>query len=169
MKATFCHGQRGAALVVALIMLTLVTLLATVASNSVQTNLKIVQNIESRAMVENAALSAIEALIATNDIDEFNGATLYFDASGDGIAGTEIAVQTSRGCVTVRPILNDELNVLNPAEAACYRGGSVDGTSRCADVLWDVEFDASDTVTGARTTIRQGLEVQSDVNLVASC
>jgi len=57
-------NQRGVVLVVALIMLLLVTLIAVVTTNSIRTNLQIVQNIEARAAVKNAVVHALEEAIA---------------------------------------------------------------------------------------------------------
>ena len=172
--------QDGAALVVALVMLALVTLLAAVSSTAVQTNLKVVQNIESRAMAVNAALSGLEQVLAeavAEDITAFDGAVLYYDASGDQLAGTELRVQTALACVTLRPV--EGLQVWDPSIPAsapadgcikeCDPITGVCTSTDCADVLWEVDVEALDELTGARATIRQGLEERSDVNATTSC
>jgi len=169
--------EDGAALVVALVMLALVTLLAAVSSTAVQTNLKIVQNIESRAMAVNSGLSGLEQILAEGDITAFDGAVLYFDASGDGVAGTELRVQTGLACITLRPV--EGLQVYDPNDPTsaladgctkeCDPFTGVCTSTDCADVLWEVDVDALDTLTGAQATIRQGLEVRSDVNATTSC
>lgn len=178
MRATFSSGtskQVGAALVVALVMLALVTLLAAVSSTAVQTNLKVVQNIESRAMAVNAALSALEQILAEGDVTAFDGTTLYFDASGDEVAGTELRVQTTLSCITLRPI--EGLQVFGGAGSTIADGctkscsdttGDCTATD-CANVLWEVDVVVLDTLTGASANIRQGLEVRSDVNATTSC
>ena len=168
MRAAFLTRQAGATLVVALIMLLLVTLLAAVSSTAVQTNLRVVGNIESRAMVENVADSAIAQLLVNNQINAFEDATLFFDASGDGVAETEIRVTTARQCITIRPILNDALNIDDINDKGCY-SKIRHPLSRCADVLWDVRVNAIDTLTKAEVTVRQGLEVRTDVDDLASC
>ena len=61
--------------------------------------------------MENVADSAIAQLLVNNQINAFEDATLFFDASGDGVAETEIRVTTARQCITIRPILNDALNI----------------------------------------------------------
>ena len=174
MRAAFLTGQAGATLVVALIMLLLVTLLAAVSSTAVQTNLRVVGNIESRAMVENVADSAIAQLLVQNNTAAFaydpqNPIILEFDASGDG-TGTadEITVTSTRQCITIRPILNDALNIDDINDKGCY-SKIRHPLSRCADVLWDVRVTALDTLTKAEVTVRQGLEVRTDVDDLASC
>ena len=59
------HGQRGVALIVSLIMLLAITLVVVSASNLVQSNLKVVQNMESRDMVRFAAYAALEEAISS--------------------------------------------------------------------------------------------------------
>ena len=155
MRAAFLTGQAGATLVVALIMLLLVTLLAAVSSTAVQTNLRVVGNIESRAMVENVADSAIAQLLVNNQINAFEDATIFFDASGDGVAGTEIRVTTTRQCITIRPILNDALNIDDINDKGCY-SKIRHPLSRCADVLWDVRVNAIDTFKQKLPSVRTG-------------
>ena len=57
--------QRGVALIVSLIMLLAITLVVVSASNLVQSNLKVVQNMESRDMVRFAAYAALEEAISS--------------------------------------------------------------------------------------------------------
>ena len=57
--------QRGVALIVSLIMLLAITLMVVSASNLVQSNLKVVQNMESRDMVRFAAYAALEEAISS--------------------------------------------------------------------------------------------------------
>ena len=57
--------ERGLVLVVALVMLLLVTLTASVSANLIMTNMQVVQNIEARSAVRAAALAAIQEAIGT--------------------------------------------------------------------------------------------------------
>ncbi|MGL4564400.1 MAG: pilus assembly PilX family protein, partial [Halioglobus sp.] len=117
------HGrQRGVALVVALIMLLAVTLIAVSASNLVQSNLKIVQNMESRDMVRAAAHAALEEAISSGRFMESPDAMFAvsceennqrcYDFNGDGTDDVTVAVAEPT-CVVVQPIKNSELDVFN--------------------------------------------------------
>ncbi len=157
-------------LLIALIMLVLITLLVVVSSGTVTSNLKIVNNIEARAFAESAALSAIEEMIDVNSIElgyAFGGSNImYFDATGDGEAGAELKVEAlNLQCVTVRPVPNALLNILNTEDQKCYRPGAM---SRCVDVLWEVDIVVTDPVTEAEVTIRQGLEKRDDQNNIST-
>ncbi len=107
--------QRGVALVVALIMLLAVTLIAVSASNLVQSNLKIVQNMESRDMVRSAAHSALEEAISSGRFMASPDAMFAvscevdnqrcYDFNGDGTDDVTVAVAAPT-CVVVQPIKN---------------------------------------------------------------
>ena len=76
-------------------MLLLVTIMGVVAASQVQNNLKIVQNVEARSAVRNAALRAIQEAIATPGFlkgtqafsQGCNGSSYIrcLDLSGDGV------------------------------------------------------------------------------------
>jgi Tfp pilus assembly protein PilX len=169
------HGrQRGVALVVALIMLLAVTLIAVSASNLVQSNLKIVQNMESRDMVRAAAHSALEEAISSGRFMASPEAMFVvsceednqrcYDFNGDGTNDVTVAVAAPT-CVVVQPIKNSELDVFNSAaDASCYLPPAV--YSMCANSVWEFEATATDAVTGAEIVVRQGVGVLTTLNQV---
>ena len=57
-------GQSGVVLIVALIMLTMVTLIAVSSFNLTKTNLQIAQNMEARAVTKSYAQIAIDELVS---------------------------------------------------------------------------------------------------------
>jgi hypothetical protein len=109
--------QRGLVLVVAMIMLLAVTLMVVAASNLVQANLKVVQNMEIREQARAAGLAAIEEVISNGTaailprfiefpddvfLESCDGALLtctkvnnlkYYDTNADNVA--DISVQLS--------------------------------------------------------------------------
>ena len=171
--------QKGLVLVVSLIMLLAVTLIIVTASNLVQTNLKIVHNMESREMARNAAISAIEELMSsarftTSPTAPYAALTTcegfqqkcYDNNLGkvNNIADADIIVRVSEPtCVAVTPVKNSDLDVFNnPAQASCYLPPAV--YSMCASSVWEFEAVATDAVTGAEITVRQGLSVLTTIN-----
>ena len=145
-------------MVVALIMLAIVTLIGTVSANIVMGNLRVVQNIEARAVAKSAAMSAIQAAISDPDVLLRGERQFRFDLTGDLSAGADaLNVTLSQPkCVSVKPILNGELlQRSDELLEKCLSG--VDGVSECVDAVWEVTVTAVDPVTGARVIVRQGL------------
>ena len=168
--------QRGVVLVITLIMLLLVTLMGTVSANLIQTNLKIVDNIEARSAARNAALTAIQEAIVTPGFLEGTKAFVVscnsdtysrcLDLTGNNIEEDIVISLSQPQCITATPVRNAELDVFGNAEdASCYQPGRY---SLCADALWEFDVQATDSVTGASVQIRQGVETRTSVNLLAS-
>ena len=168
--------QHGLVLLMALIMLLLVTILGVVAASEVQNNLKIVQNVEARSAIRNAALRAIQEAIATPGFLQgeqafttgCNGSSYArcLDLTGDGVED-DIVVEMSRPrCISAYPLRNSQLNALSdPKDASCFTPGLY---SLCAEALWEVTAVASDVTTGAKVEVRQGLQTRTTLNLLAS-
>ena len=170
------HKQRGVVLVIALIMLAAVTLIGTVSANIVMGNLRVVQNIEARAAAKSGAISAMQEAIMTSGFLEGekafsvgckgSGYTRCFDMTGDSVTDDMSVSLSEPRCVSAIPVRNSALKVWEDADdASCYQPGSY---SLCADALWEVTMTASDQVTGARVSVRQGLTTRTSVNLIAA-
>jgi len=164
--------QRGVVMVIAMIMLLAVTLMVVSASNLVQANLKVVQNMESRDLARAAALAAVEEAssslrFTTNPEAIFSvgdGAPNQrrYDYNGDGTDDVTVLVQEPT-CVAVTPRRNSDLNVFNSLqEASCYLPPAV--YSMCGDSVWEFRATATDVVTGAEISIRQGVSVLTSLN-----
>jgi type II secretory pathway pseudopilin PulG len=179
--------QRGATLIIALIMLVLLTLFAVSSFNTAQTNVKVVGNMQQKAEALNAAQQAIETVISTpqfianpaNAVPTPCGTanTLCTDVTGDGVAdftATLIGPDYPTGphqptCVTVRLIKNQELNVTNPEDLGCAAGqqsgaagvaGAMTGDSLCANTVWEIRARAVSSSSGATATVTQGVGVR---------
>ena len=171
--------QRGAVLIVALVMLVLITLTGVSTASLIRDNSRVLQNFETRAAVRNAAISALQQAIARGTLVSTGtvftspcttARTVCIDADGDGstVAGQdiEVTIGTLR-CVSATILRNDELNVFTSAEdASCYQPQQI--FSLCAEAVWDVEATAVDPVTGASSTVRQGLSTRTPANTVSS-
>ena len=167
--------QQGVVLVIALIMLAVVTLIGTVSANIVMGNLRVVQNIESRAFAKSSAISAMQEAIMTSGFLEGQKAFVVscdnsykkcFDMTGDGLSDDMSVSLSKPECVSAIPVRNTSLNVWEDEDdASCYQPGVY---SLCADALGEVTMTANDQVTGARVTVRQGLTTRTSVNLIAA-
>ena len=152
-------------------MLLMVTLIGSVSSNLVQTNLKVVQNIEARAAARNAARSALqEAIVYGHLLDGVpfvtgcgSQAVKCFDLTGDGIVD-DIKVEISAAkLLTARVVKNSELKKSDSGfptteDEDCYDNDSA--FSKCADTVWEVSAVATDNVTNAQLTVAQGLSLR---------
>lgn len=179
--------QRGATLIIALIMLVLLTLFAVSSFNTAQTNVKVVGNMQQKAEALNAAQQAVEIVLSSpqfianpaNAVPTPCGSanTLCTDVTGDGVAdftATLIGPDYPTGphqptCVTVRLIKNQELNVLNPEDLGCAAGqqsgaagvaGAMTGDSLCANTVWEIRARAVSSSSGATATVTQGVGVR---------
>jgi len=126
--------QEGLVMVIALIMLLAVTLMVVAASNLVNANLKVVQNMEIRDQARAVTLAAIEEAISNGTADNLprfietpddvfratcDGTTLTcsklnnvkkYDTNGDGIEDITVSLsEPVPRCVLGRPKLENEL------------------------------------------------------------
>ncbi|MFV8817837.1 pilus assembly PilX family protein [Haliea sp. E17] len=174
MSAHAFKNQRGVVMVIAMIMLIAITLMVVTASNIAQTNLRIVGNMESREQARFAAIAAIEeALSSSRFADSPTSIFLNscgvanrkcYDSNGDGIFDITVQVSTPT-CVSVIPKKNVELDVFNfPDQATCHLPPGV--YSMCAASVWEFEAVATDVVTGAEVTVRQGVSILTTLNKI---
>jgi Tfp pilus assembly protein PilX len=129
--------QRGATLLVGLIMLVLLTLMAVSAINISTVNLHITGNVQAQVEAAAAAQQAIEGLI--EDIANFNDPP---DAHTVAIGNYTVEVQKPV-CLYARPV----------------RGGYSYGAGYVPkETTWDIRASAIDNqTTGVFTTIHQGV------------
>jgi len=182
------RNQRGATLLIALIMLVLLTLFALSAVNTGTTNLKIVANMQSRAEAFDAAQQAIETVISTptfisnpaNAVLNACGApnTLCTDVNGDGTPEYTTQLTPTPACVAVRAIKATELNFSDADDVGCAQqqaqtfgvSGAVTGDSLCANTVWEITAATTGAMSGATATVTQGIGVRvSTDDMATSC
>lgn len=192
----FPEAQQGMVLLVGLVMLLLLSLMAVSGFNLTQTNLKVVQNLESRSLARQAANSAVEEAISSNLFLSGSGSIFAsscgqpnhkcYDLNGDGVNDVDAAVELK--CAIVKNITDDEVNARADVERAtdpdcqgktggdgvcksnwesCLGGGS-SGNSLCSDVVWDFVAVATDLQTGAEVQVRQGLSTPANSNAASN-
>ena len=173
----FPRRQRGATLIVSLIMLLLITLLAISSFTVGKSNLQIVGNMQQRTQAFAAAQGAIATVISStqfttspaNAIPNPCGGvanTACVDVDGDGT--TDVNVTVNPTCDSIQPIPVTELDLSNPNDAGCAIGASQDfgvvgasnNNSMCSNSVWDVQSSATDQMSGANFVIDQGVAVR---------
>lgn len=175
--------QRGLVMVVALIMLALVTLLASVSANLIMSNLRVVQNLESRSAVRSAALAAIqEAIVTPGFLPPYspgqvrrafsvscNGSAYIrcLDLSGDEVEDDVTIELSEPECMSFVLIPNSFFNYIeNPDDRECQVRKQ--RYSACGNALFQVTANAFDATTGAKVEIRQGITRQTTAQAVQS-
>lgn len=187
MRTTGTRSQRGATLLVALIMLVLLTLFAISAFNTGTTNLKVVGNMQARSEALNVAQHAVETVVSTplfiaspaNAVANPCGApnTLCTDIAGIGATEYTTRLVPQPSCVTVRPIKNEELNLANSEDLGCAAGqlqqfgvaGAVSGNSLCANTVWEITAETTGAATGAKVKVTQGVGVKVSLDDTSTC
>jgi len=171
------HRQRGATLIVSLIMLLLITLLAISSFTLGKGNLQIVGNMQQRQQALAAAQAAVATVISstrftTTPTDAVPNPcnamanTTCVNVNGDGVTDVNVAVTVS--CDSIQPILVTQLNFADPNDAGCLVGASQDfgvagasnNNSMCSSSVWDVQASATDAVSGANVVVDQGAAVR---------
>jgi Tfp pilus assembly protein PilX len=176
MKRSMPNRQRGMTLLVGLVMLVLLMLMAVSAFNLSRTNTAVTGNMQNKMEAINAAMQATEQTISsTQFIDTPNNAVpgscgvnrVCVDVNGDG--NSDVVVTLDPPCIKkIQVIKNANLDMTNPDDAACALGvsqslgvaGSATGNSLCANSVWEITANASDSVTQARSTVVTGVAVR---------
>lgn len=159
--------QRGITLIVGLIMVVLITLIVVNAFNLSSSNLKSVGNMQVRDEATAAANQAIEQLISSFSTASLSTQTFSVDLNKDGTTdytvNTEAPTCIRRETVGVCTAIGCE----NPS-ASCgqsYQGTTTTSSSAtCGTVIvdWDIRALVTDTNTGAKVRIREGVRIPID-------
>ncbi len=188
------RNQRGATLLIGLIILVLITLLAVTSLNLGKSNLQIVANQQFRGEAVESAKSALEEVLSHNDYSNTPEAPLrIYDAAGTSFALSNVKTYdvNGKGTAIVTVKVGETGNALNPqpcvkfsvdapadptntATQGCARQQNQDlgiaGTSnaQCATNAWEITAVATDSSTQASVTVLQGIKVLEDKNVVAN-
>lgn len=173
----FPRRQRGATLIVSLIMLVLITLLAVSSFSLGKGNVQIVGNMQQRNQTFAAAQLAVATTISSTQFTATPTSpiptpcvvgpnTVCVDVNGDG--ANDITVVVTPTCDSIQPIPVTQLNFNNPNDAGCLVGvsqnfgvtGAANNNSMCSNSVWDIQASATDTLTGANYVVDQGVGVR---------
>ena len=192
-------GQRGATLLVGMVMLLMVMLIAVGVIRLSMRHTQVVGNEQVRSEAASAANYALDLVLNspadTWDVYRNGGAVLPVNlglsASADGTAMAIDVRVSDLHCVRSRVLKNGELikttgagvSYVSTNDSSCFGGGGtpltiVDPTalgasnddSLCADVLYQVEAAANDAqLLSASVAVRQGVAVRRGVDELDSC
>lgn len=161
---TLKHKQRGATLLVALVMLVVLTLLIVSAIRSSTTNLRIAGNMQMQEEAIAAAQQASEQILSTN----FTASPVAASIPVTIGLTTYTANVAQPTCTGSKALLNSDLNI--PAECISSgtsqntgivfaSGAQTTGTAWCYSQQWDVQTTVLDSRTGAAATTHQGVSL----------
>jgi len=184
---THCPSrQRGATLLVALIMLVVLTLFVVSALNTSKTNLQVVGNMQAKSEALAAGQESLESVLSstafisspTNAVLVPCGAAnrLCTDVTGDGVADYITVLNPVPACVTVQPIKNANLDLDNSEDLGCSSGqqqqfgvsGAATGDSLCSNTVWEITTETTGVNSGASVKLIQGVGVRISTDDAAS-
>ena len=155
--------QRGATLIVGIIVLMLITMIVISAFKISQNHTQAVSNTQFKDEALAAANLVLEDVISLPDVQTMTGADgtvslRYVDINRDGVNDLQIALQPPR-CIRAEPggSREDELS-----------GVDIPVNTSMTYVLWEIQADVTDTATGANVSVLQGFRQQVGT-VPASC
>ena len=144
--------ERGATLVIALVMLVLLALFGLSGYHTSVTDMKTSGNMQARTEALNAAQEAIETAIST--------AQFVTDPAN--------ALQTPCGAPNTFCTNTEDLGCAVGQAQHFGIAGAGGGDSLCASTVWQVTAEASSPVSGAKVTVSQGVGIRIGVDDMAS-
>lgn len=162
--------ERGATLLVVLIMLVVLTLLGVAGMRMSTSSLQVVGNMQARKFTENVASQAIE--------DVMNSITPFTSPTGNVTLRTGGTTVTATAYTGTSPVSTDYVSLPAPAgvkvavsKRVCQFSAPASGYSAVStiapeDDLWEFTVNVQDTFTGATSTMVQGAKIRM---LAGSC
>lgn len=142
--------ERGATLVVALIMLALMTLLVVNAFTLSSTNLKAVGNMQAREESLAAANQALETVVSSSFTDAPVAQQINVDINKDGTADYVVSIDVPR-CIQATQL---------PATTFCANKFAPLCTAGDWYTDWELKATVTDPASGAAVEVFQGVRVQ---------
>lgn len=142
--------QRGATLVMSLILLVLITLIVTTAFTLSTTNLKAVANMQARDEAIAAANKAVEQVFSSNFTAAPVAEAINVDIDNDGNIEYVVNIATP---ICIRATLDTP-----PTVSSVSLGTALSSVSTW-NTVWDVEAEVEDNRSGARTVVNAGIRV----------
>jgi len=149
-RAAGTARQRGATLIIGLILLVLISLIVVNAFTLSSSNLKSVGNMQVREEAVAAANQAVEQVISSNFTSSLVAQTVTVDINKDDTTDYTVAVAAPT-CVRAT-----QSAFAAPSDVELGPGMS-SGSTWNTD--WDIAATVTDAATGARVRVRQGVRV----------
>jgi len=157
--------QRGATLLVGLIMLVLLTMLAVSALTSSTLQMRVIGNSQGRQESIAAANSALQKTLSSPEFmlhpTAVAAAPVLVDVNQDGVSDYSVTIVPS--CTSSIPYLNSQLDVANVQDFKCFVSQELfDGKSLCAQTSWELEARSRDVnQSGINSTIYEGITIRA--------
>lgn len=168
------RAQRGLTLFVAMIILVMITLLVVSAFRVSNTNLKIVSSMQGRQEAVASATAAIEQVISSGFFAEnpaiVAATPIEVDINGDATPDFTVTMALPR-CLRTAPVVMatppTKLQI-DCAGSSRYPGALT--PTWCSNTIWDLSATTDDRLTGAKTTVQQGVGMTVEItNAKAAC
>lgn len=162
-------AQRGATLVMGLIMLTLITVMVTSAFTISTTDMRSVGNMQARGEAVAAANKAIEQVLSSPFTDAPASEAIDVDINKDGKADYRVEF-AKPSCISA----SEMAGMTAPPSSVLLGSAFAVSTSNFYQTIWDLDAsvtDLSDGASGASVRVRQGVRVlltQTQYNTVCS-
>ena len=167
--------QRGATLLVGMVMLVLLTLLALSAINSSTVNLKVVGNMQYQAEAKSAAQAGLNTIMSKGSYFSDPGTaptSITVDTTGDGNADYTVAI-TPPCILSTTSIPVSQLSVSSANDLLCLSSSTLKNAgimgqntgaalSDCARVTWQVTAAVNDTITNANVQLVEAANQRMD-------
>lgn len=147
-------SQRGATLIVSLIMLTLITVLVTSAFSLSVTDVQSVNNRQLRDESVAAANKAIEQLLSSPFTDAPAGEAIDVDINNDGKIDYTVNFAAPK-CVSANELAGSSV----PPSSLSLGSAFAIATSSYYQTVWDLDGSVLDVATGTSVRVRQGVRV----------
>jgi hypothetical protein len=144
------QAQQGATLIVALIMLTLITLLVLNAFTLSSSNLKAVGNMQVRDESIAAANQAVELVVSSSFTDAPVAQEVNVDINKDGATDYTVAIATPT-CIKATEVPNPDKCDENLKALCAENNWHTD---------WDLRATVGDAASGASVVVHQGVRVK---------
>ena len=152
-RSAAMRRERGAVLVVGIIVLTLITVLVVSAFNLTQSNQKVVYNMQVREDAVAAAQVAVERVVSSNFTSNLSAQTpqsINIDLNNDGASDYSVTVAVPQ-CIRATPAAASQVSEVE-------MGGNMQ-TAGFWFTDWEIRAAVNDTATGARATVVQGIRL----------
>ena len=175
------HKQRGATLIIVMVLLIAMTWFAVSGYRLTAQHLQLVNNTQERQHAVAAAQRAIEETISsslfTKDPAAVAATPLTTDIDGDGHADYTAMLVPAPMCYRLRIVKTSELDLTSAKDRVCLQssggGGGVAisqpgaaitaGNSLCSASEWDVAARVDDARSGASVVVHQGISLRLEV------
>ena len=146
--------ERGAALIIALIMLTLITVMTTSAFTLSNVNARSVGNMQSRSEAVAAANQAIERVLASPFTETPSAETIDVDIDNDGNGDYQV-VFNPPACMSGAQIAASSV----PPSSLSLGSAFTVAASNYYQTVWDLDANVTHLASGTTVRVRQGVRV----------